>query len=202
MDIIEKDVEALTCALSLPKNLVIRHATRNDVKEMASVTYESWQLAFQQFLPKEVLAHGTPAFFEQIWLSILSKPEKHNAILICDGSKIAACGATGGYRVAHNPVSRKICKLNAGELYRGYVLPCYQGKGLGQALLKARLLKLYEQGYQKAYTWIYAKNSRARAFYEKHGAVNLDSALGLTMNKYPFEEVCYGLEVSSAFDFR
>ncbi|MBD1584753.1 GNAT family N-acetyltransferase [Pseudoalteromonas sp. S16_S37] len=201
MDIIEKDVEALTCALSLPKNLVIRHATLEDVKDMAKVTCESWQLAFRQFLPKEVLSKGTPAFFEQIWLSILTQPEKHNAILICDGRKIAACGATGGYRASHNPVSRKICKQNAGELYRGYVQPSYQGRGLGQALLKARLLKLYEQGYQKAYTWIYAKNNRARLFYEKHGAVNLDSALGLTMNKYPFEEVCYGLEVNRVFDF-
>ncbi|CAM4164691.1 GNAT family N-acetyltransferase [Pseudoalteromonas byunsanensis] len=199
MDIIEADPQALTAALSLPENLKIRNATLADLEEMAKVTHASWQQAFNPFLPQDVLDRGTHEFFQKIWLSIINKPKENTALVISNGRHIVACGASGKYRTAHNPVSRRVCKIKAGELYRGYVLPDHQNKGLGQALLKARLLKLYEQGYQRAYTWIYAKNEQARAFYEKHGAVSLDSALGLTMNRYPFEEVCYGIEVNSVF---
>ncbi|CAH9060611.1 hypothetical protein PSECIP111951_02317 [Pseudoalteromonas holothuriae] len=201
MEIIDKDAKSLTVALSLPSNFTIRNAVLSDAQAMAGVTFESWQTAFSEFLPQEVLEKGTLDFFENIWHAMLAKPKKHSAVLLCDGSKIIACGTAGAYRNLHNPVSRKVCKLNAGELYRGYVLPSYQNKGIGQALLKARLLKLHEQGYHKAYTWIYAKNTRACMFYEKYGAVNLDRALGLTMNKYPFDEVCYGIEVESVFNF-
>ncbi|MEJ6473318.1 GNAT family N-acetyltransferase [Pseudoalteromonas piscicida] len=201
MDIAELDEKAFVDVFNLPKKITIKPATSADIEEMALVTQVSWQAAFKGFLPEQIIHGGSAAFFTSIWSEIVKNTSNQTALVITDGRKILGCGAAGVYRRMHNPVSHKVSKVNAGELYRGYILPSHQNLGLGQALLKARLLTLYERGCHSAYTWIYKKNNQARSFYEKHGAVCLDQAQGMTMDRFMVDEVCYGIEVNRVFDF-
>ncbi|WP_440055407.1 GNAT family N-acetyltransferase [Pseudoalteromonas sp. T1lg65] len=189
--------QASTVTLNkLPEGFSIEKADTNHIEAMAVVTCDSWRKAFSRFLPPEVLAKGNPSFFFSLWKSILNDPKQH-ALVIMDNKEVIACGACGQYREQHNPISGLIHKHRAGELYRGYVAPDYQHQGLGSILLNARLRWLRQQGTQRVYTWIYAKNQQAQQFYKKHGATKVTQSKGVTMEKYFFDEVCYQLTLPS-----
>ncbi len=57
------------------------------------------------------------------------------------------------------------------EFSHQYVLPDYQGRGVGAALTAARREYLRSRGYRHAYATILSTNTRARRFHERRGAV-------------------------------
>lgn len=61
--------------------------------------------------------------------------------------------------------------LDEGELWRLAVLPDYRQKGYGEALLKAGMAQLYQQGIRKIFLEVAATNAAAVGLYEKNGFV-------------------------------
>ncbi|MCE9687437.1 GNAT family N-acetyltransferase [Shewanella sp. AS16] len=173
----------------------VREAKLDDVVAMASVTRSSWLKAFQSFLPDPVLKQGTQQHFEQLWRTILLNAPEEEAIIIEDEGEVVACGACGMYRFDYNPPLGDIIKPNAGELYRGYVTPVYQGYGLGRSLLARRLAMLAARGCSDVYTWVYEDNSSARGFFEHLGASIIGIRHGKTMGSHWFREVCYRVKI-------
>ncbi len=55
-----------------------------------------------------------------------------------------------------------------GEIFKLFVLPEYQGRGLGILLLLAAAEALQARSYEKVAIWVY-RDSRATHFYEKFG---------------------------------
>lgn len=51
------------------------------------------------------------------------------------------------------------------------ILPNWQRKGVGQALISKSLADLKARGYNKSYTWVILGNQKAISFYSKIGAV-------------------------------
>jgi ribosomal protein S18 acetylase RimI-like enzyme len=65
----------------------------------------------------------------------------------------------------------------AAEVWAIYVLPDYQGKGVGHALWERATAHLWAGGYVECTLWVVAGNTAARRFYERHGAVAVGERL-------------------------
>ena len=61
-----------------------------------------------------------------------------------------------------------------GEIAALYVLPEYQGKGVGKALWDAGCARLRELGYSTVWVWTIARADAVR-FYERQGCVRADT---------------------------
>ncbi len=58
-----------------------------------------------------------------------------------------------------------------GEVAAFYVLPAWQGRGIGLALWDAALAALRDRGCARMQVWTLARNLPARRFYERRGGV-------------------------------
>jgi ribosomal protein S18 acetylase RimI-like enzyme len=66
--------------------------------------------------------------------------------------------------------------LEGAELEQLYVAPRAQGRGVGTALLD-----LAKRSRPEGFSlWVFARNARARAFYERHGLVAIERTDGRT----------------------
>ena len=57
------------------------------------------------------------------------------------------------------------CLCDDGELDDLYVLPAFQNMGIGSEIIK----KCISESPQKLYLYVFTRNNRAVAFYERHG---------------------------------
>lgn len=133
------------------QSLSIRPAIVTDATAIAAVVRESWLAANQNLLPsdsKNALAGSRDfaAFVAGEWNSI------HVAEV--DGALVGAVGV--------NP---------AGVIWMLYVLPGYQGAGVGSALYDAAIGTLRTAGRRKALLEVLAANENAVAFYRSRGWV-------------------------------
>lgn len=55
------------------------------------------------------------------------------------------------------------------EIWRIYVAPQSQGKGIGKLLLNFAEEQAHRQGYSKIIIWAFKNNYRAVSFYQKNG---------------------------------
>ena len=55
------------------------------------------------------------------------------------------------------------------EIWRIYVVPQFQKKGIGKLLLDFAQKKAKEQGYKRIVIWAFKDNHRAISFYQKNG---------------------------------
>ncbi|HEX7695643.1 MAG TPA: GNAT family N-acetyltransferase [Sphingomonas sp.] len=85
-------------------------------------------------------------------------------------AEIASGAAPIGYSVLTTPDLPAV-DINADdiELRRIYTLSCAHGTGLGPALMAQALVDARAMGRQRMLLGVYARNDRARAFYEKQG---------------------------------
>ena len=60
-------------------------------------------------------------------------------------------------------------KAGAYELWRIYIAPEMQGKGIGGKLLNFAEEKAKQKGYTEMLIWAFQENTRAISFYQKHG---------------------------------
>lgn len=122
--------------------MILRRASLADARTCATIQREA-NLASLPFLPADPDVEGAAAFFETILL-----PQNETWIAEVDGRPAAY--------VAFHP----------GWLEHLYVLPAYQGRGIGPALMG----KALEDGTARE-LWTFQKNARARKFYEDRGWV-------------------------------
>ena len=69
-------------------------------------------------------------------------------------------------RVYDDGIVKGMVRVEDGEIRELYVDPFFEGQGVGSALLRFALERLDADRL-----WVLEKNSRARAFYQKHGFV-------------------------------
>jgi chorismate mutase/GNAT superfamily N-acetyltransferase len=134
------------------EDLTVRHATDDDVDELAELYLATRRDAVPQMppqihTPEEVRAHTA---------RMLHEPGNETWVADRDGTLLA---------FAH---------LAPGWLEGLYVGPQHQGTGVGSTLLdlaKARL----PDGFA---LWVFASNAPARGFYHRHGLVELEHTDG------------------------
>ena len=127
--------------------------TDEEIKGKAFVHWKCWQetypgLVSQEYLEKFTLEKSEEKAFQ--W--------RDNILVAKDGDRVVGFV---GYGV-HGPENP-----DTGEVFALYVLPEYQGTGVGQRLMDAALDKL--SAFPHLCLWAVKGNARAIRFYEKNG---------------------------------
>lgn len=144
----------------------LRRAEAGDEEILAYIQSESWKSAFSGILPPEVLKEYTDRCkLEAMYQRVLCQKEirvvmelvaeKPHCIAAWSKSRDSACG-------------------DAAELICIHSLPDGRRRGYGSVVLRAVLEEMAEHGYAKAILWVFAENTDARKFYEKHGFQKTD----------------------------
>jgi len=143
----------------MPVDFMVRRATPADVLEMARVHVDTWRETYRGVMSDEVL--DDPQLLrsrEEFWTAALTDPRYERnvaAVAISDENLIGI--AMSGLQL-HSDASQ--------QLYLLYTYAAFYGSGVGTALLDAVIDRS-----TPASLWVADPNSRAQAFYLKHGFV-------------------------------
>jgi ribosomal protein S18 acetylase RimI-like enzyme len=132
--------------------LNIRPATADDSDAIVALVREAWLAANQNILPGDTVAR-------------LERSSAHLAGFVA--------GEWQSIRVAEidNVIVGAVGVNPSGVIWMLYVLPGYQGCGVGSALYDAAIGTLRQAGSRKAMLEVLAANENAVAFYRSRGWV-------------------------------
>jgi ribosomal protein S18 acetylase RimI-like enzyme len=151
----------------MTETVTIRAAVPADARAIARVHVETWRSAYAGMLPDAVVIGMSVDREAAAWRRNLGRLGGRDSVLVAAaeashdaGSRgevvgFATCGAAGW-------------PSPAGEVQMLYVLPDWQDRGIGCALLRACFQKLTACGFAQALVWVLADNP-SRFFYEAQG---------------------------------
>ena len=142
------------------KNTMIRPASTSDIPALARIQVASWQAAYRDILPDEVLDNLSVEQFEANWRKNFSDTQRINLVLEY-GRDISGFIAFGKSRDADATVE-------TGEIYGLYLIPNLWGTGFGRVLW-AGASQCVLSRFSVLTLWVLQKNTRARRFYERMG---------------------------------
>lgn len=160
----------------------IRHGRTADVFAIGRVLVETWRATFRGQLDDAYLDRMSPA--EQA----VRHMSRRNAVGVGHYVAIDRKSDTLVGFANYGP-SRFTASTPVGEIYALYVLPAYQGRGIGDALVRAVARRMVEGGTVTLIAWVLSTNPN-RAFYERLGATPVEtSIIGLGGHRY--QQVAY-----------
>jgi GNAT superfamily N-acetyltransferase len=142
-------------------DMLLRPAEPEDAMAVARVHVRSWQAAYRGLLPGEYLDQLRPEDRAPRYDFTHQDALKPHTIVAAEGGTI--CGF-----VTTAP-SRDSDLHNYGELWALYVDPEQWNRGVGVALIGAARSHLVQSGFQNAFLWLLAGNTRAARFYQIDG---------------------------------
>jgi ribosomal protein S18 acetylase RimI-like enzyme len=137
---------------------LVRRLTRDDIPAVQRITWETWVDAYASFVPVEDLR----AYFEDHYSTtrladFLSEENSGGFIAECDG--VAA-----GY--ARTSFKKEEARFYVQSLY---VLPAYQGRGLGTKLLAASEKRALDFKVNAIWLGVMVQNVRTVEWYKRIG---------------------------------
>ncbi len=147
--------------MSMDTTISIRRARRGDERMLAQVFDTAWREAYQGVIPGVALERYLSKRGPAAWRTMIGRGRGLAAIDI--GGLLVAYAAYGRTR------DRDL--RSEGEIDEIYVLPQYQGIGLGARLFRAVRNDLGDHGLTRLGVWVLAENERARRFYEGLGGI-------------------------------
>ena len=140
----------------------IRQGTSGDAEGIARVHVDSWRETYDGILPPRVLSAQTYARRLALWRQTLSRDTDRLVMVAEAGKQIVGFATSGRNRNAAIPFTA--------EMYTLYVLPEWQGEGIGQELFRESTRRLSADGYKNVVTWVLADNPSV-GFYEWLGGI-------------------------------
>jgi len=137
----------------------IRHAKPDDAPALSRVFDAAWREAYRGIIPGVTLDKMLARRGERWWRSTVTRGRP--LVVLDIGQGIAGYASYGRCRDRSLPAD--------GEVDEIYLLPEYQGIGLGRRLFKAVLNDLRHSDLRRVAVWALAENERACAFYEGLG---------------------------------
>jgi GNAT superfamily N-acetyltransferase len=147
-----------------PRDPLIRRATVADAVAIAGVHARSWQAAYVDLLPQEVIDDmlaGTNRRIERL-RGQLSAPSAVRIWVADQAGKVA------GFAIVGPPMDPAV-PLGTGEVHAIYLAPEAWDRGIGRALFSRAVQDLEDTGSERAILWVLTSNARARRFYEAAG---------------------------------
>jgi ribosomal protein S18 acetylase RimI-like enzyme len=138
--------------------IVIRPWQKSDLASVRRITWESWISTYVSFIPEtDLKAHFDIHYTEESLLSMFDDPSMYGFIAEMDGQ-------IAGY-------ARLLFNRNESRLYVSslYLLPIFQGQGMGSQLLDAAEGYAWEKGLDQLWIGVMVKNRQALNFYREVG---------------------------------
>jgi len=136
-----------------------RRAGPQDASAIASVHDAAWTNAYSGIVPHAALTKMVRRRGEKWWADAIRRSTVVLVLEIAD--KTVGYATLGRNRVKTLPYD--------GEVYELYMLPEYQGVGLGTRLFLASRNELKRRRLKGAVVWVLADNAPAISFYENAG---------------------------------
>ncbi|WP_165856121.1 GNAT family N-acetyltransferase [Marinobacter sp. JSM 1782161] len=141
----------------------IESATLNDCHAIAAVHVETWQVAYQAFLPAAYLASLSVEKRAGQWQDFLTRFPGQLLVARRDARIL-------GF-IAYGPCRDQGAPGDRAEIWSIYVHPGAWSSGAGRRLWLAALKRLRGSGYRSVSLWVIAGNERAIRFYSRAGFV-------------------------------
>lgn len=140
---------------------VIRQAVLSDAGAIAAVHVASWRESYQGMVPDDYLAALDVDQRAASWRAALESgtPEIWVA---SDADRVVGWIAFAAARDAD-------AAPTTGEIWALYLRRSHWQRQLGAALLKTACACLSQRGFESVVLWVFARNERARRFYERSG---------------------------------
>ena len=155
----------------------------DDLRQISRIYAQSWKSAYRGIVPQDYL----DALPEDRWVKPLSQNPDH-IWLGLDAALPVGTSTVGP--------ARDKAMAGWGELVSIYLLPEYQGKGIGTALFQKAVHSLQNCGYTNLYLWVLEENHAARRFYEKMGWKPNGDRLSATIGGKELIEIRYIFTIS------
>jgi len=147
----------------MEKNADIRKVQIGDENTLAYIQTESWKLAFQQILSKEVLEKCINIDkAKEMYTNLLLNKLGNGWILSVDNMP---------HCIAYWDKTRDEGMSDYAELICIHSLQRNWGKGYGSMMLEHVIGDIKAAEFDKVMLWVFEENIRARKFYEKYGFI-------------------------------
>jgi len=170
-------------------SISLRQADAADACAIARVHVASWRESYRGLLPDAYLAGLDANQREASWRNALDAGAAEIWIAE-EQSELAGWVAFGDSRETDPREPRAGARV--GEIWALYLLREYWGRGIGSMLMQRACERLAEDGFLTLILWVFARNQRARDFYEKCGfEADLASLRWFELADTPIEELRY-----------
>jgi ribosomal protein S18 acetylase RimI-like enzyme len=167
--------------------VIVRFATAGDAEALAVVHVRTWQEAYRGQIPQDYLDQLDPSRRREGWRRWIEEARAPAATLLAEDQ---VRGVVGFVSVSPSRDS-DVSPQHVGEVQAIYLLPEYQGRGVGRLLMEAGLRQLAQAGYHEVILWVLETNGRARRFYEAGGWHADGSSRTDDTRGFPLVEVRY-----------
>jgi len=146
--------------------VLIRPAAAADAHAIAVAHVESWRAAYRGLLPQHVLDGLSTERRADAWRDILRIHDGHTLVAV-DEPAGDVCGFIN-VGASRDGDTTSTSNTSVGELRAIYLHPRWWDTGTGRRLHDAGMT-LLAGDFAVATLWVLDANTRARAFYAKHG---------------------------------
>lgn len=148
---------------NLTEPWAVRLATPDDAEAIESVRIATWKACYRGIVPDAYLdALSVQSSRVTRLRTGIERADVGGSLVAVAGSRIIGMGFAG-------PPEDDQLPEGTGEVFAVYVLPDWQGRGVGRALLERLTSGLGALGYRAAILWTLRDRSATRRFYESNG---------------------------------
>jgi len=141
--------------------MIVRPATPEDSRAIATIHVLSWQAAYQGVVPAQFLASMSVDHRERTWRQRLEQDAAGSWV-------IEEHGAVLGW-ISAGPSRDADARSSTSELWAIYVDPKHWRRGVGQRLWDEVEDQLRRAGFSDVTLWVLQDNGGALAFYRSNG---------------------------------
>jgi ribosomal protein S18 acetylase RimI-like enzyme len=142
------------------KKYTVRFATQADLEKVAQIARITWDATYNQ----TIAAENRHEFLQRAY-----KPRNLASAIDAPGHWFYVAELGGEVVGFGHFLQRYHPSQPRAELVRLYVLPEYQGLGLGTLLLRTGFAALAKAGIEQCFVSVQDSNASAKKFYERHG---------------------------------
>lgn len=149
--------------------ITYREAIPKDADAIARLHAQSWQQHYRGIMRDDYLDQQVLDDRLAVWRERFSHPKATQHIIVAvEDEKL--CGFACTYSHYDPQWGALLDNL--------HVLPAWQGRGVGKALISASAQWASQQDAKAGfYLWVFEENTKARAFYDSQGAVNQEKVM-------------------------
>ncbi len=162
---------------------MIRPARVSDAAGIARVYVDTWRDTYAGLIPVPALVGLSHRRLTQIWAEELARPASGQVVVIANDAASGIVGFGSCGKMRGNALPYK------GEVFTLYVLPDFQGDGIGRRMLGRLFATLAARGMNSAVIWVLAANP-SRFFYQTMGgkltAVHEERFWGVDLREWAY----------------